>query len=89
MPASGVRTHTTARLEFDRDTYTPCTPEELPSFAVKDFIIADRSDLVAGRADALAPSADAVITVSAITASAPRTDERNFAPAGRNGMQWP
>jgi len=43
--------HTTARLEFDRETYTPCTSEELPSFAVKDAMIADRSDLVAGRAD--------------------------------------
>jgi len=42
--------HTTARFESDRDTYTPRTSDALPSFAVKEAMIADRSDLVAGRA---------------------------------------
>lgn len=83
MPASGVRTHTTARLEFERDTYTPCTSEELPSLAVKDAMIAARSDLVAGLADALAASAIAAgVTVSVTTASAAvragRKDERRI-----------
>jgi hypothetical protein len=73
-----VRTHTTARLEFDRDTYTPCTSEELPSLAVKDAMIADRSDLVAGRADELAASAAvAAVTASTMTADARRESERN------------
>jgi hypothetical protein len=71
MPASGVRTHTTARLEFDRDTYTPCTPVELPSLAVNDFMIAVRSDRVAGLADELAAgTASAAVRVNATTASA-------------------
>jgi len=77
MPASGVRTHTTARLEFERDTYTPRTSEELPSLAVKDAMIAARSDLVAGLADALPASAVAVaITVSAMAASTAMKAER-------------
>jgi hypothetical protein len=73
-----VRTHTTARLEFDRETYTPCTSEELPSLAVKDAMIADRSDLVAGRADE--PAANAAVaagTASTMTADATRESERN------------
>jgi hypothetical protein len=78
VPASGVRTHTTARLEFDRDTYTPCTSEALPSLAVNDAMIAERSDLVAGRANE--PPANAVVagvTASAMTAGATRESERN------------
>jgi hypothetical protein len=87
-PASGVRSHTTARLEFDRDTYTPCTPEELPSLAVKDFMIADRSDLVAGLADELPATALAAsANVSAMTAS-PAMKERNVTPLERNHAQW-
>ena len=78
MPASGVRTHTTARLEFDRETYTPCTSEELPSLAVKAAMIAARSDLVAGRADELVASAlEAGIRASAMTTGATRESERN------------
>ena len=69
-----MRTHTTARLEFDRDTYTPCTSEELPSLAVKAAMIAERSDLVAGRADELAASAFAA-GVTAITMAASATEE--------------
>jgi hypothetical protein len=73
-----VRTHTTARLEFDRETYTPCTSEELPSLAVKDAMIADRSDLVAGRADEPAANAAvAAVTASTMTADARRESERN------------
>jgi hypothetical protein len=60
-----VRTHTTARLEFDRDTYTPCTSEELPSLAVKAATIAERSDLLAGRA----PDPDASALLTGVTAS--------------------
>jgi hypothetical protein len=78
VPASGVRTHTTARLEFDRETYTPCTSEELPSFAVNDAMIADRSDLVAGRADEPAASADvAGVAANTVIASAVGESERN------------
>jgi hypothetical protein len=72
-----VRAHTTARLEFDRDTYTPCTSEELPSLAVKDAMMADRSDLVAGRADELlARAVLAGTTVTTIAASAAKERER-------------
>ena len=86
MPASGVRMHTTARLEFDRDTYTPCTSEELPSLAVKDAMIADRSDLVAGRADEPAATA-AVVDVMAITmaASAAGESERSVTSMDPSG----
>lgn len=78
MPASGVRTHTTARLEFDRETYAPCTSEELPSLAVKDAMIAERSDLVAGRADEpVASAAVAGVMASTMTADAMREWERN------------
>jgi hypothetical protein len=83
-----VRTHTTARLEFDRETYTPCTSEELPSFAVKDAMIADRSDLVAGRADEPVASADvAGVTASTmtVTASAVGESKRNITPIDPNG----
>jgi hypothetical protein len=66
--------HTTARLAFDRDTYTPCTSEELPSLAVKDAMIADRSDLVGGRAVEPAASA-AVVDVMAVTMAAIATVE--------------
>jgi len=71
-----VRTHTTARLEFDRETYTPCTSEELPSLAVNDAMIAERSDLVAALADEPA-AAVAGDTASAMTAGATRENERN------------
>jgi hypothetical protein len=74
-----VRTHTTARLEFDRETYTPCTSEELPSLAVKAAMIAALSDLVAGRADELVASATVAdvnpIAITASTAAGER--ERN------------
>ena len=90
MPASGVRTHTTARFEFDRDTYTPCTSEELPSLAVKDAMIADRSDLVAGLADVLLASVVAVgVTISPMTVSAATRDERNVTPMVCSGNEWP
>jgi hypothetical protein len=76
-----VRTHTTARLEFDRETYTPCTSEELPSFAVKDAMIAERSVLVAGRAGEPVASADvAGIRAITMTASAAGDSERNVTP---------
>ena len=79
MPASGVRTHTTARLEFDRETYTPCTSEELPSFAAKAATIAARSDLVAGRAEELLANAAVVgVVASTMTASATVESERSF-----------
>jgi hypothetical protein len=71
-----VRIHTTARLEFDRETYTPCTSDELPSFATNDAMIAERSDLVAGRADEPA-AAVAGVTTSAMTASTAGESERN------------
>ena len=45
-----------------RDTYTPCTSDELPSFAVKAAMIAERSALVAGRAYELDASAPATGT---------------------------
>jgi hypothetical protein len=81
-----VRTHTTERLEFDRDTYTPCTSEELPSFAVKAAMIAERSDLVAGRADELvASAAEADIRAIAMTASAAEDSERNVTPVDASG----
>jgi hypothetical protein len=86
MPASGVRTQTTARLEFARDTYTPRTPEELPSLAVKDAMIAALSDRVAGLADGLPASAVAAgVAVSDMTASAVANDPRNVTPTVRRG----
>jgi hypothetical protein len=90
MPASGVRTHTTARLEFDRDTYTPDTCEELPSLAVKAAMIAERSDLVAGLADGepLASATVTGVTISAIAATAAVKDERNLMSRLANGGQW-
>jgi hypothetical protein len=81
-----VRTHTTARLEFDRDTYTPCTSEELPSLALKEAMIADRSDLVAGRADE--PVASAVaggMAANTTRASVAGEGERNVTPVDPNG----
>ena len=81
-----MRTHTTARLEFDRDTYTPCTSEELPSPAVKEAMMADRSDLVAGRADELlASAAVAGTSVTTMTASAAGESRRNVTPIDSNG----
>ncbi len=81
MPASGVRVQTTARLESDRDTYTPLTSAELPSLAVKAATIAERSDLVAGRADELAASVVAAFaTDSAATASTAHEGERSVTP---------
>ena len=80
-PASGVRVQTTARLEFDRDTYTPCTSEELPSLTVKAAMIAERSDLVAGRADELLAGALATdVRAIAMTASAGGESERSVIP---------
>jgi hypothetical protein len=73
-----VRAHTTARLELDRETYTPCTSEELPSLAVNDAMIAERSDLVAGRAEEPAANAAvAAVTASVMTASTASESERN------------
>jgi hypothetical protein len=70
MPASGVWTHTTERLVFDRDTNTPCTPAELPSLATRALMIAARSERVAGLADELlATAAAAAVNVSAVTAT--------------------
>ena len=73
-----MRTHTTARLEFDRETYTLWTSDELPSLAVKAAMIAALSDLVAGRANELVASATvADANVVAITASAAGERELN------------
>jgi hypothetical protein len=81
-----VRRHTTARLEFDRETYTPCTSEELPSLAVKDAIIAARSDLVAGRADEPVANAAVVgVTASTMKASATVESERSVTSMDPNG----
>jgi hypothetical protein len=66
--------HTTARLGFDRETYTPRTSEELPSLVVKDAMIADRSDLVGPRAVEPAARA-AVVDVMAVTMAASATVE--------------
>lgn len=78
-----------ARLEFDRETYTPCTSEELPSLAVNDAMIAERSDLVAGRADEPAANAAvAAVTASTMTAGATRESERNVTPIDPNGSGW-
>ena len=63
-----MRTHTTARPELDRETYAPCTSEELPSLAVKAAMIAALSDLVAGRAELVASAAVADVN-TIITAS--------------------
>jgi len=88
-----VRTHTTARLESERDTYTPCTSEALPSFAVKDAMIAERSDLVAGRTDELAAlAAVAGATATTMRTSAAAENRRNvtsktLAVPGRHVLQ--
>ena len=88
MPASGVWTHTTESPVFDRETYTPCTPEELPSFATKAFMIAARSDRVAGLADELlATAAAAAVNVSAVTASVAMTERKGTAP-DRSPTAW-
>ncbi len=85
-----MRSHTTARLEFDRDTYTPFTAEELPSLAMKDFMIAARSDLVAGLADELPASALAArVDASTTTASAAINDERTITPTIVTLTEWP
>jgi hypothetical protein len=86
VPASGVRTHTTARLAFDRETYTPCTSEALPSLAVNDAMIAERSDFLAGRADEPVANAAVVgVTASAITAGTTKESERNVTSMDPNG----
>jgi len=73
-----VRTQTTARLESERETYTPWTPAELPSLAFRAATIAERSDLVAGRAYEPPASATlAAVTASAIAAIAERRSERD------------
>jgi len=82
--------HTTARLEFDRDTYTPCTSEELPSFAEKTATIAERSDLVAARPAELLASALAVgaIKIASPTAPATAQGERQRTFTDRAGVAW-
>ena len=71
-------------LEFDRDTYTPLTAEELPSLAVKDLMIAARSALVAGLADELAASARAArVDTSTTTMIATVNDERTITESWR------
>jgi hypothetical protein len=53
-------------------------------------MIAARSDLVAGLADELPASAVvAVVTASAMTASAAIWDERSTTPKVRSGGEWP
>ena len=73
---------------FDRETYTPCTPEELPSFATKAFMIAARSDRVAGLADELlATAAAAAVSVSAVTARVAANERKVTAP-NRSPTAW-
>ena len=65
-------------MELDRETYTPCTSEELPSLAVKAATIAALSDLVAGRADELVASATvADVNTIATASTAVGEPERN------------
>jgi len=72
-----VRSQTTARDEFDRDTYTPSTPDALPSLAMRDLMIAARSDLVADLASELAaPALAASANAITVAASVPVSDER-------------
>jgi hypothetical protein len=83
-----VRAHTTARLEFDRDTYTPCTSEELPSLAVKAATIAERSDLLAGRApDPAASALPTGVTASIVNESAASDIERIVTLMNANGRR--
>ncbi len=73
-----MRTQTTARLESERETYTPWTPAELPSLAFRAARIAERSDLMAGRAYEPPASATlAAVTPSAIAAIAAIAERRS------------